>query len=74
MQGSEAMNETPREMKVYETLAACGFVTAAVCAIFYFMRLPIFDATAVSWFFVVGLFALAIAVLALVIRNIWSQP
>jgi hypothetical protein len=38
------------------------------------MRLPIFDAATVSWFFVIGLFALAVAVLALVIRNIWSQP
>jgi hypothetical protein len=49
-------------------------VTAAVCAILYFMRLPIFDEVAVSWLFVIGLLALAAAVLALVIRNIWSQP
>jgi hypothetical protein len=67
------VNETPREMKLYETVAVVGFVAAVVCAILYFMRLPIFDATAVSWFFVIGLFALAIGVLALVIRNIWSQ-
>lgn len=68
------MNETPREMKLYETLAAIGFVTAVACAILYFMRLPIFDETAISWFFVIGLFAFAAAVLAVVLRQIWSQP
>ncbi len=68
------MNEVPREMKLYETLAVSGIVTAVVCAILYFMRLPIFDATAVSWLFVIGLLGAAVAVLALVIRNIWSQP
>jgi hypothetical protein len=68
------MNEIPRELKIYETLIAVGFVSATLCAVLYFMRLPIFSATAVSWFFVVGLFSLAVGSLAAILRSIWSQP
>jgi hypothetical protein len=68
------MNEIPRELKIYETLIAVGFVSAVLCAVLYFMRLPIFSATAISWIFVVGLFSLAVGALAVAIRSIWSQP
>lgn len=67
------MNEIPRELKLYETVAAVGFVSSVACAVLYFMRLPIFDETALSWLFVAGLVALCAGALALIIRNIWSQ-
>jgi hypothetical protein len=45
------------EIKLSGSLAAVGFVTAVVCAVLYFMRLPIFAETTVSWIFVIGLIA-----------------
>jgi hypothetical protein len=62
------------EIKLSGSLAAVGFVTAVVCAVLYFMRLPIFAETTVSWIFVIGLIALGIGALAMILRSIWSDP
>lgn len=49
-----------------------GLVLAAVCAILYFMDLPIFDPVTVSWLFVVALASAGTAVVAFAIKQIWD--
>jgi hypothetical protein len=58
--------------RVAATIGAVGLVVAVVCAILYFMGLPIFTVAAVSWMFVYGLIALAVGILAFILPSIWT--
>lgn len=60
------------QMKFTGSIATIGFVVAVVCAVLYFMALPIFDEAMISWLFVCGLVSCAIAVVALILRMIWD--
>jgi hypothetical protein len=72
---SAAVLFTPAALdQLLASLAALGFVAAATCAVLYFMQLSIFAKAALEWLFVYSLAALALAVLALVLRQIWQQP
>lgn len=63
---------TDAHLKLSGSIIAIGVITAITSAIFYFMRLPIFDEIDLAWTITIGLVAAAIAALSLALRSIWD--
>jgi uncharacterized membrane protein YagU involved in acid resistance len=67
------LNRMPLTDKTLISFGVVALIFAICCAVIYFMRLSIFDQTALEWTFVYGLSAAAVGFAVLIVRNIWDQ-